>query len=115
MHAAAQFLFDHLELRRSHAVSTSLPFDLEFARASFGAGERETQEVEGLRFAEPTPLTAFRRKASELERYSLLGPDFHRLDRTSLRLAHLFDHLVGATQERKRKSDSKGLGYAEVE
>jgi hypothetical protein len=21
-------------------------------------------------------------------------PDFHRLDRTSLRLAHLFDHLV---------------------
>src|ERR1700738_3737344 len=29
-------------------------------------------------------------------RYSLLGPDFHRPDRTSLRLAHLFDHLVGA-------------------
>jgi hypothetical protein len=29
-------------------------------------------------------------------RYSLLGPDFHRLDRTSLRLAHSFDHLVGA-------------------
>src|SRR6516164_8239847 len=28
-------------------------------------------------------------------RYSLLGPDFHRLDRTSLRLAHSFDHLVG--------------------
>src|SRR2546426_4184287 len=26
-------------------------------------------------------------------RYSLLGPDFHRLDRTSLRLAHSFDHL----------------------
>src|SRR6266581_2683409 len=32
-------------------------------------------------------------------RYSLLGPDFHRLDRTSLRLAHSFDHLVGAQQE----------------
>jgi len=29
-------------------------------------------------------------------RYSLLGPDFHRLDRTSLRLAHSLDHLVGA-------------------
>src|SRR6266567_8395241 len=29
-------------------------------------------------------------------RYSLLGPDFHRLDRTSLRLAHSFNHLVGA-------------------
>ena len=28
-------------------------------------------------------------------RYSLLGPDFHRLDRTSLRLAHSFDDLVG--------------------
>src|SRR3954452_5762833 len=27
-------------------------------------------------------------------RYSLLGPDFHRLDRTSLRLAHLLDHFV---------------------
>src|SRR2546423_5965613 len=32
-------------------------------------------------------------------RYSLLGPDFHRLDRTSLRLAHLFDHLVGLCQQ----------------
>ena len=30
-------------------------------------------------------------------RYSLLGPDLHRLDHTSLRLAHLFDHLVGAS------------------
>src|SRR5262249_4754811 len=26
-------------------------------------------------------------------RYPLLGPDFHRLDRTSLRLAHSLDHL----------------------
>src|SRR6266403_4783181 len=32
-------------------------------------------------------------------RYSLLGPDLHRLDRTSLRLAHSFDHLVGAQQK----------------
>ena len=32
-------------------------------------------------------------------RYPLLGPDFHRLDRTSLRLAHLFDHLVCALLE----------------
>src|ERR1700751_184546 len=32
-------------------------------------------------------------------RYSLLGPDFHRPDRTSLRLAHLFDHLVGTAEE----------------
>src|SRR6516164_2116486 len=27
-------------------------------------------------------------------RYSLLGPDFHRLDRTSLRLAHSLDHFA---------------------
>jgi hypothetical protein len=27
-------------------------------------------------------------------RYSLLGPDFHRLDHTSLRLAHSLDDLV---------------------
>src|SRR5207342_2047327 len=32
-------------------------------------------------------------------RYSLLGPDLHRLDRTSLRLAHLFDHLVSAGEQ----------------
>src|SRR6187549_1567243 len=32
-------------------------------------------------------------------RYSLLGPDLHRLDRTSLRLAHSLDHLVGRKQE----------------
>jgi hypothetical protein len=30
-------------------------------------------------------------------RYSLLGLDFHRLDRTSFGLAHLLDHLVGAS------------------
>src|SRR5262249_44839459 len=35
-------------------------------------------------------------------RYPLLGPDFHRLDRTSLRLAHSFDHLVGAGEQRRR-------------
>src|SRR5262249_17238543 len=32
----------------------------------------------------------------------LLGPDFHRLDRTSLRLAHSLDHLVGAQLQRIR-------------
>src|SRR5262249_29793816 len=33
-------------------------------------------------------------------RYSLLGPDFHRLDRTSLRLAHSFDPLIGEREQR---------------
>ena len=33
-------------------------------------------------------------------RYSLLGPDSHRLDRTSLRLAHSFDHLIGAVKQK---------------
>src|SRR5207253_2806451 len=32
-------------------------------------------------------------------RYPLLGPDFHRLDRTSLRLAHSFDHLIGECEQ----------------
>src|SRR5215475_6037903 len=35
-------------------------------------------------------------------RYPLLGPDFHRLDRTSLRLAHSLDHLIGALLEKPR-------------
>jgi hypothetical protein len=33
-------------------------------------------------------------------RCPLLRADFHRLDRTSLRLAHSFDHLVGARTDR---------------
>src|ERR671937_3181037 len=48
-------------------------------------------------------------------RYPLLGPDFHRLDRTSLRLAHSFDHLVGAAEQRERESDVKRLGSLEVD
>jgi hypothetical protein len=48
-------------------------------------------------------------------RYSLLGPDFHRLDRTSLRLAHLFDHLVGAHQERFRDFQAERLGGLQVD
>jgi hypothetical protein len=36
-------------------------------------------------------------------RYSLLGPDFHRQDRTSLRLAHLFDYFVGAGEQPRRQ------------
>src|SRR3989442_2913305 len=41
-------------------------------------------------------------------RYPLLGPDFHRLDRTSLRLAHSFNHLVGAAEQRDWEGEAEG-------
>jgi hypothetical protein len=72
VHAPPHLLFDHLELR-PHAVRSGLPFDLEFTGAGFATNEGEAQEVEGLRFAEPTPLAAFHRKASELDEPGLLG------------------------------------------
>ena len=40
---------------------------------------------------------------------NLLGPDFHRPDRTSLRLAHLFDDLVGNGEQRWRNFQAQCL------
>src|SRR5437667_9017217 len=48
-------------------------------------------------------------------RYPLLGPDLHRLDRTSLRLAHLFDHLVGQRQQPVRNGEADRLGGLEID
>src|SRR6516162_6399040 len=48
-------------------------------------------------------------------RYSLLGPDFHRLDRTSLRLAHLFNHLVGEREQGRRNVDVERLRRLQVD
>jgi hypothetical protein len=48
-------------------------------------------------------------------RYSLLGPDLHRLDRTSLRLAHLLDHLVGTGDQCRRDFKAERFGGFEVD
>jgi hypothetical protein len=48
-------------------------------------------------------------------RYSLLGPDLHRLDRTSLRLAHLFDHLVGGHLQRQRHGKTERFRALEID
>jgi hypothetical protein len=48
-------------------------------------------------------------------RYSLLKPDFHRLDRTSFVLAHLFDHLVGAQENRGRQRDAERFRRLKVQ
>src|SRR5246127_352608 len=48
-------------------------------------------------------------------RYPLLGPDFHRLDRTSLRLAHSFDHLVGSAEQREWDGEAKRLGRSQID
>ena len=48
-------------------------------------------------------------------RYSLLGPDFHRLDRTSFVLAHLFDHLVGDCEKLRRNFQAELIGGPQIE
>jgi hypothetical protein len=48
-------------------------------------------------------------------RYPLLGSDFHRLDRTSLRLAHLFNHFIGQRQQIIGDFDAERLGDLDVD
>src|SRR5262249_3531877 len=84
--------FDHPWLRQ-HAVAPALPFELEFAGVGFAADEGEAQEVEGLRFAEPAPLAAFRRKASELDDPGLLR--MKRQRKLPQPLTHLIQEASG--------------------
>ena len=48
-------------------------------------------------------------------RYSVLGPDFHRLDRISLSLAHSFDYFAGAGKQCGRDFEAEGLGGLEID
>jgi hypothetical protein len=47
--------------------------------------------------------------------HPLLGPDFHRLDRTSLRLAHLLDHLVSADEQSGWHSKAERLAAFKID
>src|ERR1700745_2461075 len=48
-------------------------------------------------------------------RYPLLGPDFHRLDRTSLRLGDSFHHLLRTQQERFWYSEAERLSGGAID
>jgi len=65
MHPLSQFLLNLLKLSL-HAVPPGLPLDQEVTAPGFAADEGKAQEVEGLRFAKPTPFAVGRCKATEL-------------------------------------------------
>src|ERR1700752_2292038 len=67
-----------------------------------------------VRFA-PTVASGHATLATKQDASPLLGPDFHRLDRTSFRLAHSFDHLVGGSEQGRRDGDAEHRGGLDVE
>jgi len=71
MHAPPQLLLDLLELR-PHAVPPGSPLEEEAALSGFPADESKAQEVEGLRFAKPTPGASGRSGAAKLDQSGLL-------------------------------------------
>src|SRR5262249_41976214 len=48
-------------------------------------------------------------------RYPLLGPDLHRLDRTSLRLAKPLDHLVGGHEQTGRHAEAERSSRLQID
>src|SRR5258708_12295552 len=54
-----------------HAVATGIPLEEEFAPSRLAADKGHTEEVEGLRFAEPALLAVVRRVASKLNQAGL--------------------------------------------
>ncbi len=108
VHAPPHLLFYHPQLR-PHAVSPGLPFEQEFARAGFAADEGEAQEVEGLRFAEPSRLAVFRCKASELDEPGLLG--MKRQRELLQPRAHLVEEAPGVTLVLEPDNEVVGIAY----
>jgi hypothetical protein len=71
VHTPSQFSFDLLEFRR-HAITSSLPMDLEGSSACLAADQSKAQEAEGLRFAKPALLSLGRRTAAKLNQSGLV-------------------------------------------
>src|SRR5258708_5754902 len=70
MHPPSQLPRNLLDLRL-HAVATGFPLEEEFAPSRLAADKGHTEEVEGLRFAEPALLSVVRRVASKLNQAGL--------------------------------------------
>ena len=66
MQAPSQLLLNLSEFR-ARAVPSRCPLQKEFAAASLAADERESEKVEGLRFAKPMLGVRDRRKAAKLD------------------------------------------------
>src|ERR1700745_165624 len=65
---------------------------------------------------DPSPLSPVATQRSlPSGRYPLLGPDFHRPDRTSLRLAHSLDHPVGAGKQNLGGHHGESLRRREID
>ena len=69
---ASPHLLLHVLKFRSQAVAPGLPLEQEFALARLSADEREPEELERLRFTDPTLLAVRRRKAAELDQAGLV-------------------------------------------